>query len=319
MQIHDAQGRIIRTPEVTQHLHRLVLADPVIASLAEAIEPDPQIWGSSGMHFAARLVGSGEPALLKLNVPHDQRWWSAALGGAQPDLIPRIAGVGERVGDAPIGWLLSERVRNGLHPGWEGREFDMLLEAAIRFQIAARGLAARARAAGAVSELRLDDLAAAIDRGVRSGAPGPADIVQARLTEHWAWVERICEPEICHGDLHLANALCREEPPRGQALLIDYHPTRMPWAYEAAKPEILNAEPGRPGCRGLVAREALHRSWIGMSAPVGADLARLQAIVLGWWAIQLWAYIGPSPDPAWRDPRVWRAENQAFIEHAAAA
>ena len=124
---------------------------------------------------------------------------------------------------------------------------------------------------------------------------------------------------MCHGDLHLANALCREPPPGGTALLIDHHPTRMPWACEPAKPEILNAEPRRAGCRGLVAKQAAMRQRLGLSAPTGAELARLQAIVLGWWAIQLWAHIGSSPEPTWRDRRVWHDENAAYIAAAAAA
>jgi hypothetical protein len=115
----------------------------------------------------------------------------------------------------------------------------------------------------------------------------------------------------------MANALCRDEPPGGEALLIDHRPTRMPWACEPAKPEILNAEPTRAGCRGLVAKQAAIRSDLGMSAPTGAELARLEAIVLGWWAIQAWAYIGPSPDPSWRAPNTWHAENGAYIAAAA--
>jgi hypothetical protein len=93
----------------------------------------------------------------------------------------------------------------------------------------------------------------------------------------------------------------------------------MPWACEAAKPEILNADPTRLGCRGLVARQAAIRARLGLSAPSGAVLERLQTIVLGWWAIQMWGYIGSSPDPTWRDPRVWHAENEAYIAAAAAA
>ncbi len=117
----------------------------------------------------------------------------------------------------------------------------------------------------------------------------------------------------------MANALCRTDPPGGEALLIDHHPTRMPWACEGAKPEILNADPNRAGCRGLVAKQAVIRAQLGLSTPSGAELERLQAIVLGWWAIQMWAYIGPSPDPNWRTRDIWHAENSAYITAAALA
>jgi hypothetical protein len=124
---------------------------------------------------------------------------------------------------------------------------------------------------------------------------------------------------VCHGDLHMANALCRDEPPSGEALLIDYHPTRMPWACEPAKPEVLNAEPTRQGCRGLVAKQAAIRLRRGLTAPGGVELERLQAIVLGWWAIQMWGALGPTPDPSRRAPDIWHAENAAYIAAAAAA
>jgi hypothetical protein len=93
----------------------------------------------------------------------------------------------------------------------------------------------------------------------------------------------------------------------------------MPWACEAAKPEILNAEPSRLGCRSLITKQAALRARRGLSVPAGSDLVRLQAIVLGWWAIQTWGYIGPSPAPTWRSRDVWYEENRAYITAAAAA
>ena len=319
MQLLDESGRVVRTRDVMEHLHRLVLSEPAIISIVSEIELDPQPWGRSALHFSARLVASGEPTLLKVNVARDQLWWTRSLAQEYPELIPYVFAAGERVDGQSLGWILWERVRGGLHPGWEGREFEMILEAGVRFQVASRKLAHRAQAAGALNELQVVDLAERLEQGVRRGAPAPAEKVLRRIYEHWAWVKDICETEVCHGDLHLGNALCRAEPPGGEALLIDHHPTRMPWACEAAKPEILNAEPSRNGCRGLVAKQARIRSGLGLSAPSAADLQRLQAIVLGWWAIQMWAYIGPSPDPNWRARRTWHVENSAYIAAAAAA
>jgi hypothetical protein len=319
MQFLDERGCIIKTSDVVEHLHHLVIEEPAITSVASEIEPDPQPWGQSGLHFSARLIGSGEPALLKLNVGRDQLWWTRSLAQAYPELLPGVFATGERVGGESLGWILWERVRSGLHPGWAGREFDLILEAGVNFQVASRTLASSAQAAGVLAELRVEDLAERLEQGVRRGAPGPAAHVLRRVFEHWAWITDICEMEVCHGDLHMANALCRDEPPGGVALLIDHHPTRMPWACEGAKPEILNAEPTRQGCRQLVAKQATIRSRLGLSTPTGAELERLQAIVLGWWAIQIWAYIGPSPDANWRARHVWHAENGAYISAAAAA
>ena len=129
----------------------------------------------------------------------------------------------------------------------------------------------------------------------------------------------MCERAVLHGDLHMANALRRALPPDGEALLSDHHPTFMPWACEPAKPEILNAEPSRLGCRGLVEKQAAIRKLHGLAVPARADLARLEAIVLGWWAIQIWGHIGASPAPTWRKRDIWHAENQAYIAAAAVA
>ena len=318
VQLLDDSNRIIRTNEALAYLHGLVLAEPAITNLATGIAPDPQPWGASALHFSARLIETGQPVLLKVNVADEQLWWTRALVTTFPEQLPQVYATGGHLCDERLGWVLWERVRGGLHPAWQGREFDLLLEAGVRFQIAARTLADAAQAAGAINELDEQHLAEGLEQGVRRGAPGPASLVLARLPEQWAWVTATCETEICHGDLHMANALCRDLPPHGTALLIDYHPTRMPWACEPAKPEILNAEPARAGCRDLVMKQAAIRRRYGLSAPAQADLVRLQAIVLGWCAMQAWAYVGPDPDPAWRAPHVWHAENAAYIAAAAA-
>lgn len=318
MQVLDACNNVIQTSEVIDHLHRRVLAEPAITDVVSEIEPDPQRWGSSALHFAARRRRSGEPVLLKLHVPADQLWWTRHLAQTHPALLPRVYATGELAGEG-LGWILWERINGGLHPGWHGREFDMLLEAGVSFQRASRTLAPAAQTAGVLHTLRVEDLAERLEQGVHRAAPGPATQVLGRVFADWTWVTNICDTEVCHGDLHMGNALCRDTPPGGMALLIDHHPTRMPWACEPAKPEILNAEPSRNGCRGLVAKQAAIRLRLGLSAPMGAELARLQAIVLGWWAIQMWAAIGPSPDPTWRDRHIWHAENQAYIAAAAAA
>jgi hypothetical protein len=318
MQLLDASNLIIKSPEVIAHIHHLVLAEPAITSVASDIHPEPQLWGQSALHFAARHSNSGAPLLLKVNVPPDQLWWTRQLADNHPQLLPHVFASGDHLGQTRLGWIVWERVRGGLHPGWQGREFDMILDAGVEFQLAARELAPAAQAAQVVAELCVDNLVERLEHGVRRAAPFPAKQVLARVFEDWRWVTDVCEIEICHGDLHLANALCRDLPPDGVALLIDHHPTRMPWVCEAAKPEILNAEPSRLGCRGLIVKQAALRVHRGLSVPREADLERLQAIVLGWWAIQIWGDIGSSPAPTWRSRDVWQRENRAYIAAAAA-
>src|SRR5689334_14026054 len=126
MQILDESHNIIKTQAVIEHLHGLVLADAAITSVVSKIEPEPQTWGSSGLHFSARLRKSAEPVLIKLNVPRDQLWWTRSLAQSHPELIPRVFAAGADVGGERLGWVIWERGQEGLHPGWRGREFDML-------------------------------------------------------------------------------------------------------------------------------------------------------------------------------------------------
>ncbi len=193
MQILDERHCIIKTREVIDYLHQLVLAEPAITSVVAEVAPNPQRWGSSALHFSARHRSSGESVLLKVNVPRDQLWWTRNLAQYYPELQPSVFATGELVGDERLGWIIWEQVHTGLHPGWQGHEFDLLLEAGVRFQVASRTLAYSAQAAGVLNELRVEDLGALIEQGVRRGAPGPAERVLQRLFEHWAWVQDVCE------------------------------------------------------------------------------------------------------------------------------
>src|SRR5215213_9060159 len=98
MQFLDARGCVLKTRSVVELLHQLVLAEPAIMRVAAEIAPDPQPWGSSGLHFSARLIGSGAPALLKINVARDQLWWTRSLAHAHSELLPRVFASGENVG-----------------------------------------------------------------------------------------------------------------------------------------------------------------------------------------------------------------------------
>src|ERR1044071_4583929 len=124
MQLLDDSNRVIKTREVIEYIHRLVLAEPTITSDVAELHPDPQLWGMSALHFSARHISSGESVLLKVNVPTDQLWWTRSLARAYPELLPHVFATGERLGDTQLGWVIWERVQGGLHPGWQGREFD---------------------------------------------------------------------------------------------------------------------------------------------------------------------------------------------------
>jgi hypothetical protein len=92
----------------------------------------------------------------------------------------------------------------------------------------------------------------------------------------------------------------------------------MPWPFDAALPQILNSEPGRRGCRHLVAKMARLRRAYGLAVPDERALNRVSTVVLGWFALREWWLVGPDPDPAWRAREVWTAENERYIKRLAA-
>jgi hypothetical protein len=130
----------------------------------------------------------------------------------------------------------------------------------------------------------------------------------------WAWVGAVCRTELCHGDLHMTNAVCRTGPPEGRALLIDYAVRPIPWAFEPAYCQVLNSiDRARVGYRGLVAAMAAVREEIGLGSCAAADLERLSAVVMAWQALRLWALL-----PQRHGIADFTAETGRYLEEAAA-
>jgi hypothetical protein len=264
--------------------------------------------------YPAHGRADGQPVLLKLGVGVEERHWMRVLALHAPDLVPTLFASGDRLGRAPalaLGWLVLERLPSGLHPGWRGEEFTMLLEAGVRFQAIARRLPP--------GPVRVVDEAAVrrgLERGLALRPPGPAERLLGRFAADWAWVAAVCPPEVCHGDLHMANALCRTPPPApGQAVLIDPAPAMQPWAFDAAWPQVLNSiDRARRGYLGLVPRMAALRAAHGLPACEGPALGRLAAMTLGWFALFAW---GLSPDR--HTIPDYAAETRRYLEEAVAA
>lgn len=162
----------------------------------------------------------------------------------------------------------------------------MLLEAGTAFQAAAAGI--RPPIGPAQMETRsLEDVRGWLTEALPDQPPGPVRALLEKLEADFEWVAANCETVTSHGDLHMCNAVTRGGPPEGRALLIDFAVCRQPWAFEAARLQVLNSlDPLRPGFRDLVHKTAGIRERRGMhTCP---DLDRLSAITLGWYAAQLW-------------------------------
>jgi hypothetical protein len=283
--ILDQHGQIRRTPEARQAL--LHQAKHTLGSAVHAMAIEEQIWSASGcLHLAGLWSATEMPVLIKLGVNPNQLYWTQQLGKAAPDLIPQLFASGEMLGDLPVAWTIMERIAcDALGPGWMGNEFEMILDAAVRFQRASRSIKPRSLAIMDAALLRQR-----LEVGVAASPPGPVMTLIDRLDADWEWVAAMCESEICHGDIHMCNVLTRTPPPEySDAVLIDCEPVVQPWAFEGAYPQVLNStDRGRVGYRDLVPKMARIRSGYGLSSCDGADLERLSRLTLAWFAIRLW-------------------------------
>lgn len=313
MEVFDEFGRVRRTPDAVAYLHDLVNSEPALAELAAPV-PELIPWGTSGMYFTGQWSNDVD-VLLKVGVSETQRFWTTIIPERAPDLAPRVFAVGDRLAGTEVGWVVMERLPSGLHDGWGGLEFNLLMDAGVRFQRLARTVAVAPYA-----DLTGDAVHDWLVLGRERNAPGPVDAVLERFEEDWHFVNRVCEPEICHGDLHMGNVLMRTLAPEvSPALLIDFEPCRMPWVFDAAYPQVLNSDPARAGWRGMPEQMADHRRVQGLPVCADEDLARAATIALAWYALRMWGMLGPTPDPAWRETAVWREQNRGYIEAGAYA
>lgn len=168
--------------------------------------------------------GEGRPAVVKMPVPPCELQWMKVLQGAQ-NIVPKLYASGDVLGGYDMAWLVMERLPHGpLGTQWEGKEFELLIEAAGRFYQASADIPAN-------TQYDHRDWNAIFDharKSVRTNAlPESQRWSKAMKKAHrkykdWVniWDARPME-YWCHGDLHLGNAMTRAEPPGGPAVLFD--------------------------------------------------------------------------------------------------
>jgi hypothetical protein len=198
--------------------------------------------------------GSAHRVVVKLPVPPCERHWLVQLQDA--GVVPRVFAHGEALNGYDLAWVVMERLNHGpLGPSWGGAEFDLLIDAVGRFYAAAQQ----------------------VPRVGRDAARWKVALKKAaRKVAQWAqqWNDRPCD-DWCHGDLHLGNAMTRQPPPSGPALLFDFAKTRVGhWLSDAVYFEHLFwSRPDRLDGRRLCSLIAQERKRQGL--PVDADWARL--------------------------------------------
>jgi len=179
--------------------------------------------------------------------------------------------------------------RRWLRESWGHRPITTLLDAGVRFHLAARRIAPPVGPA----DVWRDWLNELVRRGATGDPPAPAQRVVEHLERDWEWVLSVCRVEFAHGDLHLGNAVWRSVPsePDALALLVDHAPYPAPWALEAARCEAVYwGEWARhPIYPTTVHEMAAIRAAYGLEVPAPADVDRLAALCVAWEALGLWS------------------------------
>jgi hypothetical protein len=254
---------------------------PVEAAHAQAASPNP--------------VGSF-PVIVKLGAGAREVHWATQLARHAPDVVPGVYAAGSALGGEPAPWLIMERCAERYSDDWprapwKHRVFTTLLDAGVRFNLAARRIAPPVGPAN-VDVAWLSGLVRRALTGAPSGPRALAERVVARLARDWAWVLSVCRVELAHGDRYPGNPVWRTAPssPVAQALLVDDTPGALPWALEAAYCAAVywGGGTGHPAHATTTHEMAALRAAYGLEVPARADVDRLATLCGGWQAMRLW-------------------------------
>jgi hypothetical protein len=228
------------------------------------------------------------PVVVKLPVPPRERYWLTQLQG-ELDVVPRVYAHGEHLNGYDLAWVVMEALPHGpLSPDWAGAEFDLLVEAAGRFYAATEAVASPTDASRVDRDWhRLLELA---QKQVHHGAVPEAKAWKTALKkagkklDQWVdrWQQRPVE-QWCHGDLHLANAMTRQPPPNGPAVMLDLAQVRPGhWVEDAVYFEHLYwSAPDRLDGRKLVKQLADERKRLDLALDSDwAEYAQLKRALL---------------------------------------
>ncbi len=231
-------------------------------------------------------AATAQDVVIKLPVPPVERRWLKRLQAAE-HVAPRLYAHGDELKGYDLAWVVMERLDHGpLGPKWDGREFDLLVEAAGRFYAAAgshpvEGDPEQKNWSAILQNSR--------DNVHQHALPEEQRWKEALKKAHrkldgWlaVWNDRTID-QWCHGDLHLGNAMTREPAPAGPAVLFDYacvHPGH--WLEDAVYLEHLYwARRQKLGGRKLCSLIARERKKHGLPVePDWPELAQVKRALL---------------------------------------
>ncbi|MDE3000071.1 MAG: hypothetical protein OXU79_13425 [Gemmatimonadota bacterium] len=306
--IFGQYGRVLRSGAVLSAILDAVNRTEEITSIASDVEPFVQEYGLRAVHLRGLHRETGLVVIIKVGTSARENFWCTELHRRAPDLVPGVYAAGSRLGEIDVHWLASEAIPYGpLGNSWNGREFELMLDAGIRFYQQAKLIQD--------PTLQITEKAEVfvwLEGGIRRRCPGAVDVLLSQLDDQWAFILSKCGSETCFEDFHLCNGLMRDPPPEGErAVLIDIEPNRRPWILDTAYLQVLNSgDRSRPGHRDLVPRMAAKRRQAGLASLDGSDLETATKIALGWMAARQW-----QPERADWEPDYRQAYHE-FVDDA---
>ena len=127
--------RVSRSDAVLRAILDAVNETEEITSITRDIELFVQEYGLIAVHLRGLHRETGHVVIIKVGTSLPGK-----ISGAgksiyfAPDLAPRVYAAGSRLGDIDVHWLASEAIPYGpLGDSWNGREFELMLDAGIRF------------------------------------------------------------------------------------------------------------------------------------------------------------------------------------------
>ena len=309
MNLFDGGNNVSRSAEVLAAILDAANQTKELTDLASDIELFVQEWGYSAVHLRGVHRESGLVVIIKVGTSECENRWTCNLHSLAPGLVPKVYVTGSRLGRLEVHWLAMEAIPFGpLGPAWKGREFELLLDAGVRFY----SVASRIRDS-TLPETNLAEVTRWLQRSPAKDTLGPVNRLIGKVDAHWNYLLGKCRSEIAFDDFHLGNGMMRSSPPEGEAaVLIDIHPKYQPWILDVAYLQVLNSggDKNRPGHRDLVPRMAAKREVAGLKSLNGDDLATVGRIALGWMAVRQW-----QPERAERE-LVYRDTYEQFIVEA---
>lgn len=292
-------GRVLRSDAVLRAILDAVNQTDEVTSIACDIELFVQEYGLRAVHLRGLHRETGLVVIIKVGSSARENFWCTELHRRAPDLVPKVYAAGSRLGEIDVHWLASEAIPYGpLGNSWNGREFELMLDAGVRFYQHAKR----------IEDPTLDvttrtEVSGWLRGAIRQCCPGAVDVLLSRLDDHWEYIFAKCGCETCFEDFHLCNGLMRDPPPEGErAVLIDIDPNRRPWILDPAYLQVLNSgDRNRPGHRDLVPRMAAKRREAGLAGLEGTDLDTATKIALGWMAARQWQPERADWEPHYRD------------------